>query len=103
MNLEKNNVKSDPDDMLEIETDYFEKIYHLRFYSFDNSEAERMPYRCFVACKKIDMKQVCLFNLSKTNIFNVIKDEEGSSSDEKEANETNMTNLSIMSKEKVLG
>ena len=44
-----------------------------------------MPYRCFVACKKIDMKQVCLFNLSKTNIFDVINDEEGSSEDEKEA------------------
>ena len=49
------------------------------------------------------MKQICLFNLSDKNIFDVIKDEEGSSSDEKEAHVTNMTNLSIMSKEKVLG
>lgn len=31
----------------EIPTDYFEKIYHLRFESFENS-----PYVCFVACKK---------------------------------------------------
>lgn len=69
MDLQKNNAKEHV--TLEIDTDYFEKIYHLRFKSFDDTEESGTedPYRCYVACKKKEMKNVCLYNLSSTNIF----------------------------------
>ena len=69
---------------LPIDTDYFESIYHLRFESLNSDEQESlgMQYRCYVACKKIGVKQICLFNLNKKNIFDQAYNDDTSSQDE---------------------
>ena len=39
MDLGKDITEEGSHETLKIDIDYFEKIYHLRFYSFDDSEA----------------------------------------------------------------
>ena len=68
----KNGVKQE----LHINTEIFDKIYHLRFNSFQSEDGQHqfefdgeLQFECNVASKKKDINQICVYNLNDKHLF----------------------------------